>query len=67
MNKQKHLHHAGREQQVSLLLGEQLLLVAARLQHQEAQCSQDGGDQQAQENVFPAALWKERATKTFLF
>lgn len=50
------LHGAGREQEMSLLLGEHLLVVAAGLQHQEAQRSQDGGHQQTQENVFPAAL-----------
>lgn len=59
------LHHAGREQQMPLLLGEHLLLAAARLQHQEAQRSQDGGHQQTQEDVLPAALWKKSFKQRF--
>lgn len=52
------LRHAGREQRLPFLFGEQLLFVAALPQQEEAERAEDRGDQQAEKNVPPAAVWR---------
>lgn len=50
------LHHPRREQRLAFVLGQHLLFVAPRAQHQEAERPQYGDDHQGQENVLPAVV-----------